>query len=272
MPLLENIRAILVEDFFLSRGLAYAGRLALFSASCILITMGSIVAEQAGINLFSEYSLHEQLKDYLAGPGDRLEALIEGKVVDLVRADGELVEVQTGHLGQLRPKVLELAGKGYRLRVAYPVSAERELRRLDPGTNELLSTRRSPKRGDEYSLFDELVYAPEFIAARNVTVEILVVKSVETKIRDGSGSWWRKGDRTVDVGLVEVLSSRSFRTREQWLALIPKRLASPWSSAALGEALGISSERARKILYCFCRAGLLVESGKDGRRKIFEKA
>ena len=228
--------------------------------------------ERAGINLYSEYSLHEQLKEYLAEPGDRLEALVEGKIVDLVRADGELVEVQTGHLGQLRPKVLELAGKGYHVRVAYPVPAERELRRLDPATNELVSVRRSPKRGDVYSLFDELVHAPEFIAAPNVTVEVLLVKSVETKIRDGSGSWWRKGDRTVDKELVEVLSSRSFRSESQWLDLIPDNLASPWSSTALGEALGIGPERARRVLYCLCRAGLLVESGKDGRRKVFEKS
>lgn len=234
--------------------------------------MGSVVAERVGINLYSEYSLHEQLKEYLAEPGDRLEAPIEGKVVDLVRAGGELVEVQTGHLGQLKPKVLELARKGHRVRVVYPVSAERELRRLDPVTNELVSTRKSPKRGDVYSLFDELVHAPEFIAARNITVEILVVKSVETKTRDGSGSWWRKGDKTIDKELVEVISSRSFHTRGQWLALIPKSLVSPWNSVALGEALGIGSERARKILYCYCRAGLLVESGKDGRRKTFEKA
>ncbi|MFA6366196.1 MAG: hypothetical protein WCX13_03295 [Candidatus Hydrogenedentales bacterium] len=241
------------------------------SVSCILMAMGSIAAERSGINLYSEYSLHAQLKDYLAKPEDRLEALVEGKVVDLVRADGELVEVQTGHLGQLAPKVLEFAGKGYRVRVIYPVSARRELRRLDPVTNELLSVRMSPKRGDLYSLFDELIRAPGFVAARNVTVEILMVRSAETKIRDGSGSWWRKGDRTVDKELLEVLSSRSFRTRGQWLALIPKSLASPFTSAALGEAIGIHPQRARKILYCFCHAGLLAESGKHGRYKTYEK-
>jgi len=233
--------------------------------------MGSFVAERSGINLYSEYSLHEQVKEYLASPGDRLEAPVEGRVVDLVRADGELVEVQTGHLGQLRRKVLELSGMGRRVRVVYPVSAEKLLRRLDPVSGEVLSERRSPKRCDEYSLFDELVHAPEFIAARNVTVELLLVRSVETKTRDGSGSWWRKGDRTVDRELVEVLSSRSFRTKGQWLALIPKSLAPPWSSADLGKALGIGPERARRILYCYCRAGLLVESGRDGRRKTYGK-
>ena len=234
--------------------------------------MGLITAERAGINLYSEYSLHEQLKAYLAKPGDRLEALVEGKVIDLVRTDGELVEVQTGHVGQLKPKVLNLAAKGYKVRVVYPVSTERELRRLDPSTGEILSIRKSPKRGDEYSFFDELVYAPELIAAHNVIFETLLVKTAETKTRDGKGSWWRRGDSTIDKELIAVLSSRTFHTKAQWLALIPKRLPPPWTSAALGAGLGISTDRARKILYCLCRAGLIAETAKDGRRKIYEKA
>lgn len=232
--------------------------------------MESIAAERSGINLYSEYSLHAQLKHYLAKPQDRLEALIEGKVIDLVRADGELVEVQTSHLGQLKQKALALAEKGYRVRVVYPISERRELRRLDPLTNELSSVRKSPKRGDLYELFDELARAPELIAAPNVIIEILLIRSVETKIRDGSGSWWRKGDRTVDKELVEVIASREFQTRAQWLALIPESRASPWTSAALGEALGITTRRAGRLLYCFCRAGLLVESAKAGRYKAYE--
>ena len=234
--------------------------------------MGLIAAERAGINLYSEYSLHEQLKAYLAKPGDRLEALVEGKVIDLVRADGELVEVQTGHLGQLKPKVLGLAAKGYKVRVVYPVSAERELRRLDPLTGEILSVRKSPKRGDEYSFFDELVHAPEFIAAHNVIFETLFVKTAETKTRDGKGSWWRRGDSTIDKELLAVLSSRTLRTKAQWLALIPRGLPPPWTSAALGADLGISTERARRILYCLCRAGLITETAKDRRRKTYGKA
>jgi hypothetical protein len=237
-----------------------------------MVKSPSMAAERAGINLYAEHSLHAQLKEYLASPGDRLEALVGGKVVDLVRADGELVEVQTGHFGQIAPKVLALAGSGHRVRVVYPVAVEREIRRLDPKTEELLSIRKSPKRGDVYSLFDELVKAAGLIASRNVTVEVLLVRTAEIRTRDGSGSWRRKGDRTVDRELLAVLSSRSFRTRAQWLALIPKSLPQPWSSAALGEALEIGPDRARKILYSLARAGLLVEAAKDGRRKTYAKA
>ncbi len=234
--------------------------------------MGSLAAERAGINLYSEYSLHAQLKEYLARPGDRLEALVEDKVIDLVRADGELVEVQTGHLSQIKAKVLGLAERGYHVRVVYPVSATRELRRLDPVTQELRSTRRSPKHGDIYSLFDELIRAPEFIAAPGVIVEVLMIRSVETKTRDGSGSWWRKGDRTIDKELVEVLASRMFQSHDDWLALILEGAPPPWSSSSLGEALGIGAERARKLLYCFARAGLIAEAGKAGRGKNYRRA
>ncbi|MGB9687223.1 MAG: hypothetical protein ACPLYX_12085 [Rectinema subterraneum] len=197
--------------------------------------------------------------------------MVEGKIIDLVRADGELVEIQTSHLSQLKSKVFKLAEMGYRVRVVYPVSVSCELHRLDPMTNELLSVRRSPKRGDIYCLFDELVRAPELVAANNITFEVLLIRSIEIKTRDGSGSWWRKGDRTVDKELAEVLSSRSFDSREQWLAIIPESLAHPWDSAVLAESLGISSAKARKILYCFCRAGIISELGKKGRFKTYEK-
>jgi hypothetical protein len=120
-----------------------------------------------------------------------------------------------------------------------------------------------------FSVFDELVKASGLIASRNVTVEVLLVRIAEVKTRDGTGSWRKRGDRTVDRELVEVLSSRSFRTRGQWLSLIPKGLSPPWTSAALGEALGIAPDRARKILYCLARAGLLAEAERQGRRKAY---
>jgi hypothetical protein len=231
----------------------------------------AFVAEHAGINLYSEYSLHAQLKEHLAAPGDRLEARVEGKVVDLVRSSGELVEVQTGHLGQIVPKVLALAAAGHKVRVVYPISVEREIRRLDPKTGELLSVRKSPKRGDLYQLFDELVKATGLIASHNVSVELIFVRSSETKTRDGSGSWRRRGDKTLDRELLEVVSSRSFKTRAQWLALIPRGLEEPFSSASLAAALEVEAEAARKILYCLARAGLLAESGKSGRLKLYAR-
>jgi len=51
------------------------------------------------IGSLNENPLHAAVKAWYAHPGDRLEAAVDGYVVDLVRADGELVEVQTAHFG-----------------------------------------------------------------------------------------------------------------------------------------------------------------------------
>lgn len=224
--------------------------------------------ETEGINTYTESALHAALKAYLAGPGDRFEVPTEGRIVDLVRAGGELVEVQTARLDKIAEKVLALA-RTRAVRVVYPVVAETRILRLDPGTGELLSERKSPKRGDFYSLFDELVRAPRLIAAKNVTVEVLLVRTRELRTRDGTGSWRRRGDRTLARELLEVLESRSLGSRKDWLGILPPGLSPPWDSAGLGEGLGIGSSRARKVLYSYWKAGLLEEAGRLGRRKLY---
>jgi len=228
-------------------------------------------AETEGINTFAESALHSSLKSWLARPGDRLEVSMDGKVVDLLRADGECVEVQTKNLNRITPKVLALARKGP-VRVVHPVLANYSIARLDPSTGELLSERKGPRRGDFWSVFDELVMASGLIAARNVTVEVLLVRAREIRVRDAKWTWRKKGDRLLSRELLEVLDSRALRGRAGWMALLPRDLSWPCDSGSLGKALGIPDDRARKILYCYAKAGLLVEAGKAGRRKAFVRA
>ena len=228
-------------------------------------------AETEGINTFAESALHASLKSWLARPGDRLEVSLDGRVVDLLRADGECVEVQTKRLDRIVPKVLSLA-RQRKVRVVHPVLAGYSIIRLDAATGEVESERKGPKRGDFWSIFDELVMSSRLIAAKNVTIEVLLVRAREIRTRDAKWTWRKKGDRVLSRELVEVLESRSLRGRSGWLALLPRDLTWPCDSGSLGEALGIGGDRARKVLYCYAKAGLLVESGRRGRRKTYDKS
>lgn len=231
-----------------------------------------LVAERSGINLYSEFSLHDQVKRSLAGPGDRMEAAVAGKVVDLLKANGEIVEVQTRNLSALLAKVRGLAAAGNRVRVVHPIPAELLILRKDPQSGKIVSRRKSPKRGDSWSVFDELVRATGLIALPGVAVEALLIHATEIRVRDGTGSWWRKGDRTEDRILDAVLGGVRWETPDDWLSLIPEELPPPWTSESLGEAVGLSPLRARKVLYCLARAGLLKEAGRSGRRKLYLRA
>ena len=232
----------------------------------------SLVAERSGINLYSERSLHDQVKRFLAGPGDRIEAAVDGRVVDLLKADGEIVEVQTRNLAALVPKARALSAAGRRVRIVHPVPELLRIQRKDPESGEVVSSRKSPKRGDLWSVFDELVKASALIGMPGISVEVLLVHVTEIRVRDGTGSWRRRGDRTEDRILDAVVGGGRWGTSDEWLSLIPAGLPPPWTSESFGAAAGIPAPRARKALYCLSRAGLLVETGRSGRRKLYDQA
>jgi len=231
----------------------------------------TIVAESPGIGLYAERGLHAALKSaYASRPGARLEVPVSGKIVDVVLPD-ELVEVQTRNIGAIAEKILHLACV-MPVRIVHPIVMETRIERLDPADGSVASSRKSRTRRDFYSLFDELVHASLVVASPNVRFDVVLVSVREVRVRDGSGSWRKRGDRVLSRDLAGILSTTSLDTRADWLALIPASLEEPYESASLGTALGIAAPRARKILYTFARAGLLREAGKAGRRKLYLKA
>lgn len=60
-----------------------------------------------------------------------------------------------------------------------------------------------------------------------------------------------------------------FQGPRDWLDLLSPDSTEGWSSASLGQALGISASLARKVLYCLNRAGLLEAMPRQGRLKRF---
>jgi hypothetical protein len=228
----------------------------------------SIIAESPGIGLYAERGLHAALKAaYATGPGARMEVKVAGKVVDVALPD-EVVEIQTRNIGSIAEKVLHLACI-IPVRIVHPVVVETIIERLDPADGSVASSRRARTRKDLYSVFDELVRAPLVVASPNVRFDVALVRARELRVRDGSGSWRRRGDRVLSRDLDCVVETTSLDTRDDWLALIPASLLEPYDSVTLGAALGIPAARARKILYTYARAGLLRAVGKAGNRKLY---
>lgn len=225
--------------------------------------------EKPGIGVYAETGLHAALKAVYAArsPEARVEACVAGKIVDVVLPD-EFVEVQTRDLHSLVGKVLALADLKP-VRIVHPVLAEKLIERLDPKSGSLVSRRQSPAHRDIYSVFDELVHASRLVADPKIRFDIVFVRAIEQRVRDGAGSWRRRGDRILSRELAEIISTKSFTTRADWLALIPNDLAEPYDSTRLGDALAIGSHRARKIIYTFAKAGLLQEIDRQGRHKRY---
>src|SRR4051794_41962986 len=76
------------------------------------------------IGELAEGPLHAALKRLYAEPGDEVEAARCGCVVDIARAWGEVVEIQTRGFGRLRDKLARLLEE-HDVLVVHPVAAER---------------------------------------------------------------------------------------------------------------------------------------------------
>jgi hypothetical protein len=223
-----------------------------------------------GIGVLREGPLHASVKDWCARPGDRAEVRVDRWVIDLVRADGELVEIQTGGFGPLGPKLDGLLD-AYRMRIVHPVPAERRIVRVDDA-GEVTRIGRTPRLPGAIAVFDKLVAFPSLLAHPHLTVEVLLCS--EDHVRSAEPTRVRR--RTRDPGirrLVEVLGSVELREPADALALLPDGLGeSPFSTRELGQALGCGVVLAQRVAYCLRALQLLVDAGKRGNAPLHRVA
>jgi hypothetical protein len=219
----------------------------------------------ATIGVLSEGALHAALKTLLAEPGDRLEVPVDRFVIDLLRADGELVEVQTGGFGPLGAKLDALLDR-HRMRIVYPVAAERRIVRLDEH-GEVLAARRSPKRATAAAVFERLVAFPSLLLHPNLTIEVLLLR--EDHVRGPKPTTTRR--RTRDPGerrLVDVLDRITLRTPADVVAALPALPPEPFTTRELAAVLGCSTLLAQRAVYCLRAIGIVEPAGKRGRAPL----
>ena len=212
-----------------------------------------------------EGPLHAAVKVALAEPGDRLELPVGRFVIDLVRADGELVEVQTGGFGALGNKLDSLLDE-HRIRIVYPVAAERRIVRVDEH-GRVLGVRRSPKRATAVAVFDRLVAFPSLLTHPNLTIEVLLLR--EDHVRRPRPATAR--GRTRDPGerrMVEVLDRIVLRTSQDILAVLPALPVEPFSTRELAALLCCSTQLAQRTLYCLRTIGIVEPAGMRGRAPL----
>jgi hypothetical protein len=100
-----------------------------------------------------------------------------------------------------------------------------------------LGRRKSPKKGNLFQLFEELVSIPSLIQNANFSFEVLLIREEEIRRDDGLGSWRRKGWSIADHCFLEVVSKHVFKKSSDFLSLMPPRLSDPFSTHDLAEAI-----------------------------------
>jgi hypothetical protein len=203
----------------------------------------------------------------LAGPGDEFEVRVDGYVIDVVRADGELVEVQTGGFSPLRAKLDALLDR-HRIRIVHPVPARRRIVRVDEH-GEVLSERPSPKKPGAATIFEGLVSFPTLLSHPNLVIEVLLCR--EDHVRAPAPTQVRRRKRDPGMRrLVEVLDSVELRSAADALAFVPDNLGhAPFSTRELAAALRCGRVLAGRLSYCLRALAVLEPAGRRGSAPLY---
>jgi hypothetical protein len=231
------------------------------------------------IGTFTEKSLHAQLKQLYAAPGDLLEHPLDGYVVDIAQPlrseagsaspDYRCIEIQTRHLAAMKPKLAVLLA-ARPVHVVFPIAAQRTIARIDGG-GAILSRRRSPKRGSIYDIFPELVSLPALIHHPHFSLEVLLIHEEQVWRDDGRGSWRRRRWSIFDRRLLATDTAVPLTGPEDFAALLPAGLADGFDCRTLAVAIGQSLPVAQKMAYCLRHMGILAVTGKQGNALLYTR-
>jgi hypothetical protein len=174
------------------------------------------------------------------------------------------VEVQTANFSAIKRKLLRLLEK-HRVRLVYPLPAEKWILRVAEDGVTVLGRRKSPKRGRVTDIFTELVRIPRLLQYPNFSLEVILIREEVVWRDDGRGSWRRKGRSITDRRLLEVISRILFSTPTDFLALIPAGLPLIFTVRDLAKVSGQPRYQAGKMAYSLREMGVIELVGKRGR-------
>ena len=222
-----------------------------------------------GIGTLKERSLHSALKEWYSQPGDGFEVPCDGFVIDLVRGE-TLIEIQTRNFAALKRKLTKLTQQ-HPVRLVHPIAREKWIVR-QTAAGEIVSRRKSPKRGRPVDVFRELVHLPHLLGRRNFTLEVLLTQEEEVLRDDGAGSWRRRRWSVHDRRLLDVTDSVLFESPADYAGLIPPGLPEPFTNRELAEALKCRLALAQKMTYTLSRCDALETAGKRGQAILYRRA
>jgi hypothetical protein len=220
----------------------------------------------SGIGLLNEKPLHASLRQWYARPGDRFEVAVDGFVIDIVR-DDLLIEIQTGNFSSIRSKLTHLL-QAHRVRLIYPIVQEKWI--VQPPTAEVgrINRRKSPRRGRFEDLFREMVSLAPLMPNRNFSLEVLMIRTEESRRQQGRRGW-RRGKWTIETRrLLDVLDQRLFSESADWRGCLPDGLES-FTTKDLAAAMRARRDLAQKMAYCLHKGSVIDLIGRHGRANLY---
>ena len=218
--------------------------------------------------LYAEKRLHRMLKDWISEEEGTQECSVGRYTADVLVGD-EIFEIQTKSLRPLLPKLTYyLEQTDYRVTLVHPIVAQKTLIRAERETGEVLSCKKSPKKGSALDGLAELYWLSSLLPNDRLTVRFLLLRADEVRYSERV-RYRKSGAYDSELFPREILDEIVLRNLEDYRMFLPEDLA----DFTAAEYAGWSKLRGRKVysaLNTLCAVGLLSkeQEGKKNRYRI----
>ncbi len=173
-----------------------------------------------GIGTYKENTLHNVLKNYFEPHNENHEIKIGNFVADIVGENG-VIEIQTGSFNAMRKKLtafLEVCD----VTIVYPMCKVKWLYNIDDNTGEVISKRKSPKKGTVQDAFFELYRIKNFLNNERLHFKLIVLE--EAHYQTINKVSYRGKKYRIDRVPIEIIEEIDIFDKYDYKKLIPKEL------------------------------------------------
>lgn len=218
------------------------------------------------INTYNEGALHEALKLRYALDGSQIEQKVGRYVVDVVRED-RLIEIQTRGFSALKQKIPVLL-REHSVMLVHPIPLKKILVKRHSDGRE--TRRTSPKRGNLFDVFNELVSIPELLTEPKFALELVLTHEEEFREFNPRRAWRRRGWVVKGRRLLDIIDTHRIAWMSDLLQLVSKQLPVEFTTSELADAMNSNRALAQKAAYCFRNANVTEVVGKRGNALIYK--
>ncbi len=222
-----------------------------------------------GIGRLGERTLHQILKYYFE-PDDRFHEVKVGRYVADICRDGSITEIQTRAFRSLRGKLKAYSGK-YCTNIVYPIAVKKHLSWVSPETGEIMSRRKSPKKGQPSDILYELYALRPNMPLDKVKFTLVLCEMEEFKLLNGYGEDRKKRAVRFERIPTELYDIITFETVTDYTVLIPPPLGESFTASEFAKAAKMTRRTAGYAIQTLISLGVIEHTDTVKRTYIYRR-
>lgn len=225
------------------------------------------------INTFNESFLHSEIKFRYAKLFDgKTEVKIDNYICDVLAKNGSIIEIQTGSFSSINAKLMSLT-QNHKVKLVYPMQSVKYIENYDKDGN-FIERRKSPKKMNIYSAFDELMSIYPLLLNENFSLDILFCETCEKRIitdeklfSKNRPSRFPKNYIKEGKALENIMGQTTLQYKADYLDLFPKDLPEVFCTGDLFKTCGKGN--AYKFMWVMKKLELVEFVKKEKNKNYF---